>query len=322
MLILGIETTCDETAAAVVCDGWQIRSSIVSSSLPLHSRYGGIIPEIASRAHVESISFVVDEAVRKARTKLTEVSAIAVTDRPGLPGSLLVGVSFARALSFALHKPLIEVDHVQAHLYASFLRKKQPPFPFIGLVVSGGHTELFLVKDFTHVRMLGSTLDDAAGEAFDKVAKIINLGYPGGPEIERVSRQATDKTLRFGCATMPGSFDFSFSGIKTAVLYFTKDKNKKHAVAVSDIAYSFQKTVVGVLVAKAAAACRSKKIRALVLGGGVVANSYLRSAMLAEAKRFGIEVFFPDKELCIDNAAMVAGLGFRLLSAKRRSGCP
>ncbi|MFC1704462.1 tRNA (adenosine(37)-N6)-threonylcarbamoyltransferase complex transferase subunit TsaD [Candidatus Omnitrophota bacterium] len=317
MLVLGIETSCDETAAAVVRDGRKIISNVIASSLALHKRYGGVIPEIASRAHVESIGYVVAEAIDKARINKHQIGLIAATAHPGLPGSLLVGSSFAKALSFALKKPLVEVDHIKAHLYASFLETTQPRLPFVGLVVSGGHTELFYVKKNWCFTRLGSTLDDAAGEAFDKVARILNLGYPGGPIIDRLSRKAQNKTIRFGCANIPDSHNFSFSGIKTAVLYFTQDKKKMRGVQLSDIAYAFQKPVVEVLVEKAISACENKRVHTLVVGGGVAANSYLRKRLLEEAKKKRIGVFCPQLNLCMDNAAMVAGLGFHLYTRKR-----
>ncbi|MFC1593731.1 tRNA (adenosine(37)-N6)-threonylcarbamoyltransferase complex transferase subunit TsaD [Candidatus Omnitrophota bacterium] len=317
MITLGIETSCDETAAAVVSGASKIISSIISSSLSLHKRYGGVIPEIASRAHLESISFVVERALKRAKKTKEQIDLIAVTRSPGLPGSLLVGTSFAQALSFALAKPLIEVDHVQAHLYAAFLQKKKPRFPFVGFVISGGHTELFYVKDFLCSTLLGTTLDDAAGEAFDKVAKILRLGYPGGPAIDKISQQAKNKSVSFGCARMKDSFDFSFSGVKTSVLYFTQDARKMKSLTNKDIAYGFQNTVVDVLVEKALAACKHKKTRTLVIGGGVTANLLLRKKLAEEAHQNGIDVFFPEKSLCVDNAAMVAGLGSWLYQHKK-----
>ncbi len=316
MNVLGVETSCDETSVAIVKDGKKILSNIISSSLPLHKRYGGVIPEIASRAHLESISFVTQEALSKAKLKLKDIDLFAVTRDPGLPGSLLVGNSFVKALNFSLKKPLVEVDHIKAHLYACFLEKNRPRLPFIGFVVSGGHTELFYVKNFSAFKRLGTTLDDAAGEAFDKVAKILKLGYPGGPIIDKLSRGIKTASIRFGCANIPNSFDFSFSGVKTAVLYFSRDKKKMRSTNVKEVSFSFQKSVVDVLVDKAINASLAKKTRTIVMGGGVVANSYLRKRISEEAKLNNIKVFYPSIGLCTDNAAMVAGLGYRLFTKK------
>ncbi|TAN59288.1 tRNA (adenosine(37)-N6)-threonylcarbamoyltransferase complex transferase subunit TsaD [bacterium] len=319
MLSLGIETSCDETAASVVQDGRIVLSSVIASSLRLHKKYQGIIPEIAFRAHIESISLVTRRALEAAGKKIKDVGLICVTKGPGLIGSLLPGISFAKGLSYSLKKPLIGVDHLQAHLYASFLtkrasgqcRRKEPPsLPFIGLVVSGGHTSLFLVdKNFTF-RPIGATVDDAAGEAFDKVAKILNLGYPGGPIIERVARKGSPEGMRLSCSG-PEDLNFSFSGIKTAVLYKTGDKRQK--TGYRDIAASFQKAVVEALLKKSFMACERNKINTLAVGGGVSANRYLRERFEYEAgSRQGFEVYFPPLDLSLDNGAMIAGLGYRL----------
>lgn len=326
MNILGIETSCDETAAAVVRDGQVILSNVVASSLNQHKAYGGIIPEIASRRQIEFINFVVKRALNLAKVTLKDIKAIAVTESPGLIGSLLVGISFARALSFATHKPLVGVNHIQAHLYANFLTyskkiKKEtgsffilPRLPAIGLVVSGGHTSLFYLKDFRHYRLLGQTRDDAVGEAFDKVARILNLGYPGGPIIDRLAKDGHNKEIFFSCAQIPNSADFSFSGIKTAVLYFVRDKWDKKHLAVNKIAYAFQESVVSVLVNKCLEVCRKKHVSTLLVGGGVAANSALRDRLFPEAVRNNITVHIPALSLCRDNAAMIAGLGYRLIT--------
>jgi N6-L-threonylcarbamoyladenine synthase len=309
MIVLGIETSCDETAASLVRDGKKVLSNVVASSLPLHKKFGGIVPEIASRAHLELINFVVKEALRQAKKKLADISLIAVTSHPGLIGSLLVGVSFAKGLGCSLKKPVVEIDHIQAHLYPCFLKGKTPAFPFIGLVVSGGHTNLFLVKNFNSFKLLGTTLDDAAGEAFDKVAKILDLGFPGGPIIDRISKKVKECRIKFSYSELPGSFNFSFSGLKTAVLYYVnKNKNAKRF----EIAACFQEAVIRNLIEKSFLACRKKNINSLVLGGGVAANSSLREKLLAESTINGIKVYLPEKELCVDNAAMVAGLAFRV----------
>ncbi len=321
MHILGIETSCDETAAAIVQDGRRIRSSIVSSSLKEHTRYGGIIPEIASRRQLEAINPVVRRAAQEARCDLSRVNAIAVTKAPGLIGSLLVGLSFARALSLALHKPLIEIDHVQAHLYAPLLNEavkgKTPPppavLPAVGMIVSGGHTSLYLIKSWTHFKRLGKTRDDAAGEAFDKVARILNLGYPGGPVIDRMARQASGHTPAFSCAEIPGTYDFSFSGIKTAVLYYQQKNKIQDSAHKAGIVRAFQESVVSILVKKCIAACLDFRIRNLIIGGGVAANSRLREVLEDAATSNSIKVYSPALSLCMDNAAMVAGLAYHWL---------
>lgn len=339
MIILGIETSCDETAVAVVKDN-KILSNSVSSSVDLHKDFGGVIPEIAARYHVEYINYVLDDALRGANKKLKDIDLIAVTTRPGLVGALLVGVSLAKALSLALDIPLIGVDHLIAHLYAASVSGESVKFPFVGLVVSGGHTNLFLVHDVKRYKLLGQTLDDAAGEAFDKVAKILNLGYPGGPAIQkRAAGGKIDKKL-FSLDTFNDSLNFSFSGIKTAVLYHLRDKVKAgrllrgekskakdvsklaaklSAEEINDIAASFQDAVTDILVRKAIEAVRREKVRTLVLGGGVTANSELRDKMVDAARDNGIKLHLPAKKMCLDNAAMVAGLGGALYKKGERS---
>ncbi len=325
MYILGIETSCDETAASVVKDGKSILSNVVATSLKEHSKYGGIIPEIASRRQIELISAVVQKSLEDAGIALSDIDALAVTQSPGLIGSLLVGVSYARALSFALRKPLVNVDHIQAHLYANFLtplkpaspKNPRPKLPAIGLVVSGGHSSLFELRDFTEFKLLGQTRDDAAGEAFDKVARILGLGYPGGPVIDRLAKKGVNNGIRFQSAELPGTFDFSFSGIKTAVLYYQKNNQGKPDYRVEKIAYAFQKSVVEILVKKSIEACKKKNVRTLLMGGGVAANSYLREKALQEAKAVKIQAFFPPLVLCLDNAAMIAGLGYHRLLEKK-----
>jgi N6-L-threonylcarbamoyladenine synthase len=315
MLVLGIETSCDETAAAVVKDGSQILSNIVASSLEFHKKYGGIIPEIASRKQLETISQVTEEAIKKAKINLEDLDLISVTKTPGLLGSLLVGVSFAKALSYSLKTPLLEVNHLYSHLYSAFLQNKRIEFPCVGLVISGGHTSLFYLKDFKRVKLLGETRDDAVGEAFDKVAKILGFGFPGGPIIERLAKKGDSSKIRFKCAQLEDSFDFSFSGIKTAVLYTVG--GKRLAVdEIKDICASFQEAVVDILIKKSLDACKKKKTKNLVVGGGVAANLYLRDRFRKSAKEENLEVYFPSLELCLDNAAMVAGLGYQLFKIK------
>ncbi len=317
--ILGIETSCDETAASVVCNGKTILSHVVASSMKHHAKYGGVIPEIASRHHMELISSIVKQALKDAKLTLEDIHSIAVTSEPGLIGSLLVGTSFAKGLSFASNKPIVEINHVQAHLYANFVRfvdktknegefpKSLPKLPAIGLVISGGHSNLYHLKSFKNFQLIGKTRDDAIGEAFDKVAKVLNLGYPGGPIIDKLAKKGKNESIKFTCAKMPGTYDFSFSGIKTAVLYYTK-KNKNFSK--EKIAYSFQKSAINILIDKSINACLKKKIKTLLVGGGVAANSYLRKKLIERADDEGIKVFLPPLTLCMDNAVIIAGLGY------------
>ena len=317
MNILGIETSCDETAASVVCDGVNVRSNIIATSLKDHQHFGGIIPEIASRRQIEFIHWVVGEALSKAQMSLKDIDAIAVTRAPGLIGSLLVGICFARGLSHATGLPLIEIDHIKAHLYASYLQLSQEipacgqeRLPAVGLVVSGGHSSLFYISSFKNFKLLGATRDDAAGEAFDKVARILDLGYPGGPVIDRLAVSGINTEIKFPQAQMKGSYDFSFSGTKTAVLYYTQKNKNKPGYSPAKVAYAFQESVVAALVEKSLKACRRSKVNTLLVGGGVAANSALRRQLHAQASLQGIDVFFPPMVLCLDNAAMVAGLAY------------
>lgn len=322
MYVLGIETSCDETSAAVVKNGSKVLSNIVTSSLSLHSKYGGVIPEIAFRMQMETITQVVETAIRDSGRCLNDIGLIAVTHQPGLLGSLLVGVSFAKGVHLARGIPLLGVNHLYSHIFASFLVGAKPRFPFVALIVSGGHTSLYMVKDFDSLELLGATQDDACGEAFDKVAKIISLGYPGGPVIEKRAQAGDPKKIIFKCCDTKQIFDFSFSGIKTAVLYYVQ-KNRKSGVlakqAVNDICASFQESALDALVYKSLLACKRKGVRRLVVGGGVAANSLLRNKLQAQAGQEKIEVYFPSKALCMDNAAMVAGLGFHLSKKNKRS---
>jgi len=312
MITLGIETSCDETACAVVKDG-KILSNEVSSSVKLHSEYGGVVPEIASRFHVEYINGVVKKALKKARVNILDLELIAVTYGPGLSGSLLIGVSFAKALSYALSIPIIGINHINAHIYANFIRnkfKRMPKFPFIGLVVSGGHTSIMLCRNLNDFRILGNTKDDAVGEAFDKVAKILGLGYPGGPIIEKRARHFRKKDMIKLPKTYleKHSYDFSFSGIKTAVLYYIKNKKlTKDFIAL--VAYSFQEAVFDVIIEKTIRACRKFDIKTLVIGGGVAANNRLFNKIKDACDANRILFYSPGKSLCLDNGAMVAMLG-------------
>jgi len=322
MYVLGIETSCDETSAAIVQDGRSVLSNVVTSSLAFHKKYGGVVPEIAFRKQLETIAQVADCALKEADLKLKDIRLISVTRGPGLLGSLLVGISFAKALSLSLKIPLLGVDHIYGHIYANFLNCSGINMPFVALVISGGHTKLFYIKDFARIKVLGSTQDDACGEAFDKVAKILQLGYPGGPLIERLSKKGNPRSIRFSCSNTEKPLNFSFSGIKTAVLYYVKknfDRQKKPASSnecrasnMADIAASFQEAVIDTLIKKSLLACRLKKVKRLVVGGGVAVNNRLREKFYRETAKAGIKCYFPPALLCMDNAAMVAGLGYQL----------
>lgn len=327
--ILGIESSCDETAAAVLKNGSQILSSIIGYQYDIHNKYGGIVPELACRRHIEVIYPIVNEAIEKAGIKLNDLNAVAVTSGPGLIGALLVGVSFAKSLSYALNIPLISVNHLEGHLWAICL-KHRIQRPFIALVVSGGHTNLYVVKDIGTYTLLGSTLDDAAGEAFDKVSKILGLGYPGGPAIEKCAESGDAGAIQFPRALLKKSgFDFSFSGMKTAVLSYIKSRYKfAHVDEIpeilrdneqlrSDIAASFQKAVVDVLVHKSISAVQKTGIKRLVLSGGVACNKLLREKMIESGAGEGIKVYIPEPEFCTDNAAMIAWIGNRYFKKGR-----
>jgi len=321
VLLLGIETSCDETAAAVVTEGRRALASVVTSQVPLHRKFGGVVPEIASRAHLDAILPVVKETLARAGVEPDALDAVAVTVRPGLIGSLLVGVSFAQALALLWEKPLLAVDHLLAHIEACFFTDADLEPPLVALVVSGGHTSLYRVEQRTQATLLGATTDDAAGEAFDKVASILGLGYPGGPAIERVAKGVEPGTIRFP-RTLLGddSLDFSFSGIKTAVLYhcFGQDasgpgRGELPPEEQARVAAAFQEAVVEVLVEKCRRALKQTGLRRLAVSGGVAANGRLRQELRHSAQEEGWTVAFPPKELCTDNAVMVAALGTELL---------
>jgi len=312
VLILGIDTSCDETSAAVVRDGREILSNVISSQIDLHSRFGGIVPEIASRKHTEMILYVIQSAMDEAGVSLTDLGAIAVTNRPGLIGALLVGIAVAKAIAYCLRLPLIGINHVEGHIYSGFLANPDIPVPHICLTVSGGHTILAEVRDVTEYELLGSTGDDAAGEAFDKVAQYLGLGFPGGPIIDRLAKRGDEKAVDFPRPMIrSGDYNFSFSGLKTAVKNFViKAKKEGGMPRIEDIAASFQKAVVDVLVEKTIRAAREKNVSAISVTGGVAANSRLRAEMAAKAGEIGIPVFLPPLRLCTDNAAMIAGLAY------------
>lgn len=316
MLILGIDTSCDDTAASVVENGTRILSNIVSNQTEIHKKYGGIVPELASRRHIEMIWPVVDEALKAADIKLNELSGVAVCHGPGLIGSLLVGCSFAKALCYSKGIPLLAVNHLEGHIFSAFLEESKPSCPFLALIVSGGHTCLYRVDGFGAYRELGRTRDDAAGEAYDKVSKLLGLGYPGGPVIENIAQGGNPKAIDFPRAYLPESFDFSFSGLKTAVLHFVKEQRAENREQkVNDIAASFQASVIDVLVRKTEWAIKKERIKRVVLTGGVAANRELRMRMEDMGVEKEAEIFIPSISFCTDNAAMIASAGYYHLEA-------
>ena len=318
MRLLAIETSCDDTGAAVVLNGRKILSNVVSSQITVHQKYGGVVPELASRRHIEAIVPVVTEALDRAGLTLKQMDGIAVTQGPGLVGSILVGLSFAKSLAFATGLDLIGVNHIEAHLSAIFLEEDPPKFPFIGLVVSGGHTSLFRVEGFGEFMRLGQTRDDAAGEAFDKVAKLLKLGYPGGPIIDELAKTGNPKAIRFPRAFLgKNSMDFSFSGLKTAVVNFVKAHPELPGgfpeEMIRNIVSSFQEAVVDVLVKKTFQAALHQGLKKVVISGGVAANRLLRQRMEEEASEQKICVHIPSPAFCTDNAAMVGVVGYEYL---------
>ncbi|NLA37723.1 MAG: tRNA (adenosine(37)-N6)-threonylcarbamoyltransferase complex transferase subunit TsaD [Actinobacteria bacterium] len=309
--ILGIETSCDETAAALVCGGRTVLSSVVSSQIDLHARFGGVVPEIASRAHLELIIPILAESVVSAGISDDEVAAVGATYGPGLIGSLLVGVSAAKALALAWDVPFVGVNHLEAHLYAALLEDPDLEFPLVVLLVSGGHTMLVRMDGPGRYELLGQTIDDAAGEAFDKVARYLGLGYPGGPVIDRLAMQGDPTAIKFPRSMLNEGYDFSFSGLKTSVINHVR---KHPDVSAEDVAASFQQAVVDVLVTKARRAAHDVGAKGLALGGGVAANSQLREAVLDVCVRDGIGGFLPSREMCTDNAAMIAAAAWYKLT--------
>jgi len=310
--ILGIETSCDETAAAVVVDARQVLSSVVSSQVDLHARYGGVVPEIASRAHVELLTPVLAQALVEAGIEDEHVDAVGATVGPGLVGALLVGVSAAKALALVWDVPFVAVNHLEAHLYAAFLEEPDLELPIVVLLVSGGHTLLVLMEGHGRYRLLGSTIDDAAGEAFDKVARYLGLGYPGGPAIDAVAMEGDPHAIAFPRAILDEGYDFSFSGLKTSVVNHVR---KHPDVATPDVAASFQEAVVDVLVTKARRAAAEHGAKGLCLAGGVAANSQLRERLLDACVADGLHAFLPSRSMCTDNAAMVAAAAWWRLQA-------
>jgi len=314
MKLLGIETSCDETAAAVVEEGREILSNIVASQVDIHARYGGIVPEVASRQHLIAIIPIIQQAMAQAQARWSDLDGIAVTAGPGLAGSLLVGVNIAKAIALAKNLPLVGIDHLEAHIYANWLEGKKPVFPCLCLIVSGGHTELLLMRGHGDYLPLGRTRDDAAGEAFDKVARILGLGYPGGPAIEQAALNGNGALHPLPRAWLKGSDDFSFSGLKTAVLRLVEEKPK---LPPADVAASFQQAVVDVLVTKTIAAAQRVGAKQVALSGGVAANRLLRQDLNG---RSPLPVLVPSPPLCTDNAAMIASCGYFHLKAGHTSG--
>ncbi|TAN41661.1 MAG: tRNA (adenosine(37)-N6)-threonylcarbamoyltransferase complex transferase subunit TsaD [Nitrospirae bacterium] len=322
MRILGIDTSCDDTSASVVGEGYEIISNVVSSQTEIHKKYGGIVPELASRKHIEMIWPVVDEALNKAECVLAEVDAVAVCCGPGLIGSLLVGCGFAKAIAYAKGLSVVAVNHLEGHIFSAFLEAHKPEFPFLALIASGGHTSLYLAEGFGQYSELGRTRDDAAGEAYDKIAKLLGLGYPGGPVIDKLAREGNPRAFDFPRAYLPESFDFSFSGLKNAVRLVVTEQPAPIAdqTLISDIAASFQSAVVDVLVRKVEWAIVKKGIKRVVLSGGVSANSGLRKKISGMADERGIELFMPSPALCTDNAAMIAAAGLHRFKSGNIAG--
>jgi N6-L-threonylcarbamoyladenine synthase len=312
ILTLGIETSCDETSVAVVKNGREILSNIISSQIDIHKRFGGVVPEIASRNHTMAIINVLDQALTHANAKLEDIDAVAVTYGAGLVGALLVGVSAAKAISYLLDKPLIAVNHIRAHIAANYLNDSDLVPPFLCAVVSGGHTELMDVKDYTHYEILGSTLDDATGEAFDKVARALGLGYPGGPEIDKLAKQGKNNIEFFKTAKIiSDDYNFSYSGLKTAVInYLHNARQREQEININDVCASFTYYALEPIVQKAFDAARELGYENIALAGGVAANSYLRQRFDETGKKYDINVYVPSLKLCTDNAAMVASMGY------------
>ncbi|EYE89566.1 O-sialoglycoprotein endopeptidase [Fervidicella metallireducens AeB] len=312
IITLGIESSCDETSAAIILNGREILSNIISSQIDIHKKFGGVVPEVASRKHVEVISNVINEAVKEANIKLNDVNLVASTYGPGLVGALLVGLSAAKGIAMSLNKPFIGVNHIEGHICANYIAHKELEPPFTCLVVSGGHTHLIYVKDYGEYEILGRTRDDAAGEAYDKIARAIGLGYPGGPLIDKLAKEGNKFAIEFPKVYLEDdSFDFSFSGLKSAVLnYLNKMNMQGQEINKADVAASFQQAVIEVLVNKAVKAAKFNKTDKLCLAGGVASNSALREELVKQCRKEGISLFYPPAVLCTDNAAMIACCGY------------
>ena len=310
--ILAIESSCDETSAAVVVNGREVLSNVIASQIDTHKKYGGVVPEVASRMHIEAISGVVEEALKEANVTLDKIDAIGVTYGPGLVGALLVGLQFAKGLSFATKKPLIGVNHIEGHICANYIQHKELKPPFVSLVVSGGHTFIVHVKDYGNYEVIGQTRDDAAGEAYDKVARALGLGYPGGPKIDKLAKEGNPRAIVFPKANFhEETLDFSFSGVKSAVLnYLNKCKMQNIEVNKADVAASFQYAVIDVLKENVLSTCKKRNVKTIAIAGGVASNSSLREILINEASKRGIEVLFPAPILCTDNAAMIGSAAY------------
>lgn len=324
MIILGIDTSCDDTSSAVVLDGTRVLSNVVHSQVALHHPHGGVVPELAARAHVTNIMPVVQESLLSANVQMKDLNGISVTVGPGLVGALLVGLYYAKALAYVHGIPLVGVNHLEGHIVSIFLEKQVPEFPFIALTVSGGHTSLYYVKGYGEYTQMGQTLDDAAGEAFDKVARILGLGYPGGNVIERAAKDGIADRIKFPRAYLSNdSLDFSFSGLKTAVNRYIKDwragKQAEERVALADIAASFQESVVDVLIEKVVRAAEKASVKAVMVAGGVACNGRLRTKLQERTSRNGIQVYFPRPVYCTDNAAMIAAAGYHRIRCGARA---
>ncbi|MBS3811847.1 MAG: tRNA (adenosine(37)-N6)-threonylcarbamoyltransferase complex transferase subunit TsaD [Halanaerobiales bacterium] len=310
--ILAIETSCDETAAAVSQNGLNILSSIVASQVDWHRKYGGVVPEIASRKHMEFIEPVVEEALNEAKVELKDLDAVAATYGPGLVGSLLVGLSYGKSLAYALHKPFIGVNHIAGHIYANFISKKNIKTPVICLTVSGGHTDLLYFKGYGEYQIMGRTKDDAAGEAFDKIARYLGLGYPGGPIIEKKAKKGHEDAIDFPRPFLnKDNYDFSFSGLKTAVInYIHKKTQKGNELNIYDIAASFQRAVIDILTEKTVKAALDKKVKTVILSGGVAANKRFREVLKKRLNQYKVPLYYPELKLCTDNAAMISTVAY------------
>ena len=310
--ILAIESSCDETSAAVVVNGREVLSNVIASQIDTHKKYGGVVPEVASRMHIEAINGVVEEALEEANITLDKIDAIGVTYGPGLVGALLVGLQFAKGLAFATKKPLIGVNHIEGHICANYIQHKELKPPFVSLVVSGGHTFIVHVKNYGEYEVIGQTRDDAAGEAYDKVARELGLGYPGGPKIDKLAKEGNPKAIAFPKANFhEETLDFSFSGVKSAVLnYLNKCKMQNIEVNNADVAASFQYAVIDVLKENVLLTCKKKNVKTIAIAGGVASNSSLRETLIKEASKRGIEVLFPAPILCTDNAAMIGSAAY------------
>ena len=311
-ITLAIETSCDETSVAVLENGRWVLSNIISSQIEIHKRFGGVVPEVASRKHIESISYVVKEALEKANKTFEDIDHVGVTYGPGLVGALLVGLSYAKGLAFARGIPLNGVNHIEGHIYANFIEDKELEPPFISLIVSGGHSHLVYVKDYGLYEVLGQTRDDAAGEAFDKIARALDLGYPGGPEIDRLAQKGDPTALDFPRAYLEeGSYDFSFSGLKSAALnYINQQKMKNQEIPLEDMAASYQQAIIEVLVEKSIRCAKEKNMDKIVLAGGVAANRGLRDLLKRRCEEEGLKVQYPSLILCTDNAAMIGSVAY------------